>query len=200
MVYEGASFASLAVINGNAALAFADSTVGLLYIYSTDVNGSVWSDPVVVAATNGWTSAGYQPQLAVMADNPAICCQVAETPGKSAPYFARASELQGSAAWNSPAPRSLDERDPCNSGAWTSMAGPAAGTYFVAYYDASNGQLRCATANDGSSCGGWHDAEIVDAGAGNNVGQYCSMAEIGDHPGIAYYDADAEALKYAVQY
>ena len=191
-----ANYASLAVFSGNPAITFTDSTNGLLYVYSTDVNGSVWSNPVVVEDHLDWMQVGLRPCLALMSDRPAICYQVAEMPGRTVPYFARASDPQGAGPWTEPAPLSLDARNPCNSGAWTAMTTTASGS-FVAYYDASNGQLRCTTAVTYNT---WYAAEVVDAGGGNNVGQYCSMADVNGHPGIAYYDADAEALKYTVLY
>jgi len=65
----------------------------------------------------------------------------------------------------------------------------------IAYYDATNGDLKFAinAAADGS--GSWTTSTVASTGS---VGQHCWLAEISGKPAIAYYDATNGDLKFAI--
>ncbi len=83
---------------------------------------------------------------------------------------------------------------PGNVGLYSSLAlNPVTGNPAIAYYDASNGNLKLAEFGGGA----WALA-VVDAPG--NVGQYCSLAfDPAGNPQIAYYDVTNSALKYATR-
>jgi hypothetical protein len=67
----------------------------------------------------------------------------------------------------------------------------------VVYYDLNLGSLWHVWGSDhlGSS---WLDPVLIDDGDGHDVGAFCSLANIGGHPAVAYQDDTAGTLKYAV--
>ena len=192
-----AKYASLAVINGKPAVAFQriSGNGELYYTYSADINGGSWATPIQVH-TDVAAAVGASPGLLYVGGHPAICYHVDAGPSKRRPYYVRNADAQGMGPWDSPYPTPADIRDPVTSGLWISMAVVGSQLY-MAFYDMGDMNLRCAPASDaiGST---WQASDVVDDGGGNDVGLYCSMANVNGHPAIAYYDIDAQALKYAV--
>lgn len=195
-IFDG-EYPMLAIIDGMPGVAFRDYASGAWYVRSLDINGNAWAAPEQVQGLFNVLSAGARPWLTAVAGTPAVSYQVEGIPGAGMfPNYARAADPQGS-MWIAPAPLSLDTRPNPNSGGFSSMAALDGGVY-VAYYDAGNTQLRCIHATDHGTL--WEDPEVIDVGGGNDVGQFVSMAVVDGHAAVAYYDADAEALKYAILY
>jgi hypothetical protein len=63
----------------------------------------------------------------------------------------------------------------------------------VAYYDATNGDLKYIRANNANGTVWGAPVTVTSTG---NVGQYCSMVVVNGNPAIAYYDATAGLIKY----
>jgi hypothetical protein len=70
----------------------------------------------------------------------------------------------------------------------------------IAYYEAAGGELWYATNTSGTNCGPGNAWTCIPVSGGSaDVGRYASMyVDSGKHFHIAYYDAAAEALYYAV--
>ena len=85
-------------------------------------------------------------------------------------------------------------------GQYASLALDGAGNRHIAYYDAGNGDLWYASSSTGSNCGPGGNTWLCYAvSTSSDVGQYASLyVDSGNHFHIAYYDATAEMLKYAV--
>jgi len=192
-----AKYASLAIVNGHPAVAFQrlSGNGELYYTYSTDINGGSWATPIQVY-TDVAAAVGANAELLLVGGHPAIACYVDAGPTKRRPFYVRNADAEGTGPWDSPSPTPADIRDPVTSGLWISMAVVGSQPY-MAFYDMGDMNLRCAPASDaiGST---WQASTVVDDGGGNDVGLYCSMADVNGHPAIAYQDLDALALKYAV--
>lgn len=65
---------------------------------------------------------------------------------------------------------------------------------YVAYFDAANGDLKCARSTDG---GATFSVATVDTGGSSVAGQYTSIAASGAEVHISCYDATSGDLKYA---
>ncbi|GEM_PF-1077868 len=65
----------------------------------------------------------------------------------------------------------------------------------IAYYDATNGDLKFVRATDADGTA-WGTPVTVDAA--DNVGQYTSLLVVNGYPAIAYYDVTNQDLKFAV--
>jgi len=197
----GGHFASLAVIGGVPAVAFQlfSPSALLAYTYANDADGASWVAPLTL--DSGWMGGdetGIRPRLFVVDGNPAVAFQYDShaVPGSS-PYYLRASDAQGTGPWDAPAVMDLADVHPSYSGQYLSAA-VCLGKPAVAYYDQTNGLLVYVSASDASGAS-WPAGKIIDDGGGtNDVGNYCSLAEINGRPAIAYYDTTNETLEYAV--
>jgi hypothetical protein len=84
-------------------------------------------------------------------------------------------------------------------GQYASLAIDALGNRHVAYYDGVNGDLWYAQSGNMVNCGPGNTWLCIPVDAGSDVGQYASLyVDSGYHFHIAYYDATADKLKYAV--
>jgi PKD repeat protein len=84
---------NMAIVNGNPAIAYVNSTYDLIYVGATEPQGTAWAAPVLV--DNGLC---YYCELVVAAGNPAIGFYQA---GGGTPMFVRAIDALG-AAWTAP--------------------------------------------------------------------------------------------------
>ncbi|WOO39301.1 hypothetical protein [Rubellicoccus peritrichatus] len=66
----------------------------------------------------------------------------------------------------------------------------------ISYYDETNGDLKFAINSRADGSGSWTTVTVDDSV--NDVGQECSLAEVDGRPAIAYYDATAADLKFAI--
>jgi hypothetical protein len=87
---------SLAIVNGNPAIAYLDNTnQNLKYVRASDANGTSWGAPLIVDAPG---NTGEHPSLSVVNGNPAICyCDTSN--GKL--RYARATDSNGT-SWGAP--------------------------------------------------------------------------------------------------
>jgi len=85
-------------------------------------------------------------------------------------------------------------------GQYASLALDGAGNRHIAYYDRGNGDLWYATNRSGSNCGpGGNTWTCYPVAVASDVGQYASLyVDNANRFHIAYYDATADKLRYAV--
>lgn len=104
---------------------------------------------------------------------------------------------KSSGSWNKETIEQFREETGLYPGSYTSLAVSSSGRPYISYYEydinLDEGYLKYATLTSGS----WVK-EYVDKSAGDNVGWYTSIALNDDgNPGISYYDAERQNLKYA---
>ncbi|MBE9473696.1 MAG: hypothetical protein IMY85_02310 [Chloroflexi bacterium] len=84
-------------------------------------------------------------------------------------------------------------------GQYASLAIDALGNRHIAYYDGVNGDLEYARTGNPANCGPGNIWLCYPVDAASDVGKYASLyVDNGGHFHIAYYDATADKLKYAV--
>jgi hypothetical protein len=82
-------------------------------------------------------------------------------------------------------------------GMYTDIAVDSNNIAHISYYDESNGALKHAWADLNVPSRSWN-TEVIDSGAGSDVGQHSSLSlDSKDELHIAYYDASAQNLMYA---
>lgn len=163
---------SLAVVNGNPAIAFSYSPAGSLalrFIRANDPNGNSWATMVSVE-----TAGGNYPRLLVVDGQPAIAHYTSTTPRVK---YVRASNADGS-AWG--------------TGVFVSTTGETvtyhsmslvAGLPTIAYYDQTNTRLKLSTASNATGSS-WSTAVVVDAE--NNAGVYNWIVDLNGEPAVSY--------------
>ena len=180
-------YTSMAVVNGNPAVAYYDVTNGdLKYVRATNTNGDAikWGTPVTVASLN---NAGQYASLVVVNGNPAIAYFDATN---SDLMYVRATDANGT-AWGAP----VTVASSGTVGQYASMA-IVNGNPAISYYDATNGDLIYIRATNASGTA-WGAPVTVEST--NTVGQYTSLVIVNGNPAIAYYDATGATkdLRYA---
>lgn len=176
-------YASLALVNGNPAVAYYDLTnQDLKFIRATDAAGTVWGSPVTVASVG---QVGWHASLVVLNGNPAIAYfDLTNTDLK----FVRATNASGT-TWGTAV--TVDSAG--DVGRYASLARLTELNPAIAYYDATNSNLKfvCATDISGTA---WSPPATVDSTG--SVGQYASLAVVSGNPGVAYYDNSNNGLKF----
>ena len=173
---------SLAVVNGNPAISYCDTTNGnLKYVRATDTGGSSWGTPQTVDSAG---DVGRYTSLTVVNGNPAISYRDSTNDDLK---YVWASDPGGS-AWGTP----LIVDGTGSAGYYTSLA-VVNGNPAISYWDWANDDLKYVRATDagGSS---WDTPVIVD-GVGY-VGWYTSLAVVDGNPAISYCDSINGYLKY----
>ncbi|MBN2081032.1 PKD domain-containing protein [bacterium] len=199
---DNCSMPSMDIVNGSPAIAFtrymSEKSI-LCYVHASDPAGAdPWNEPVG-AASDLINDAGVLPSLAEINGNPGISFSTGDY-GSFVfnPYFIRsASATGGAGSWNPIGPKQLASGAYANSFP-TSLT--QIGAYpHVVYYERDSHTLWHVWGTDyvGDT---WMEAEIIDDGGGTNnfVGQYCDVEEVNGRPAVAYWDATADRLKYAV--
>jgi hypothetical protein len=171
---------SLAVINGNPAVAYTGSggigATGLYYVRANDANGSAWGS-VVTLFGGGWSGTSLQ----TVNGNPAIACAYE---GDGNIYYIRATDANGG-GWGGFVGLS--------GGDWPSMQ-IVSGNPAVAFYRNGDACYIRATDADGS---GWGSRKTADNANGTgDVGWYPSLAVVNGRPAIAHYDSTNGDLRY----
>lgn len=206
-------------LNGTPAVAYHDPAGNqLMYVLSNDALGTDWSAPVVVDTTgnvgshlsmelvNGFPAIAYYNESAgalqyVRAVNSAGLTNNLRAPDGT-PNSIPINNLDFQPAWS--ARQTLDSG---NVGQYPSLAVLkdksvlAVNTPAVAYYDAANGNLKYVRANNTTGVGAgspfvpaWGTPQTVVSDG--DVGSYANMVITEGLPGMSYYDADADTLKF----
>lgn len=193
---------SLAVISGIPGVAYTRRDFGdrifLMYVHASDTAGAdPWNDPVV-AWSHAIDDTGFYPSLTELGGTPAISfAHGLVSEGTSRPYAIHSSSATGAiGSWNWPGGTDLsDHRE--QSCAHNSLA-VIDGLPHVVFRDPDSAWLWhvWGTDQDGAE---WFGPVLVDDGfETNDVGKYCSLADVNGHPAVAYHDDTAQILKYAV--
>jgi len=177
--------ASLAVVNGIAAVAYSEGawdSGSLMYIQAAEVTGKWWYDPITVDSQN---SVGAFGSLAIVNGNPAISYYEST---QNYLKYVRATDAYGD-TWGEPV--AVDWAG--SVGEYTSLA-IIDGKPAISYYDSSNRDLKYAWATDinGDT---WGTSATVDSATG--VGKFTSLAVVNGSPAISYYDFYHDDLKFA---
>ncbi|MCC7479548.1 PKD domain-containing protein [bacterium] len=170
---------SLAVVNGQPAISYQDSTnSSLRYVRAKGINGSKWNAAITVDSGG---NTGLNSSLAVINGNPAISYW------SLTDYtlrFARALDANGT-TWGSPLELGQD------LGQFSSLT-EVNGRPAICYSADSVHELRYLRANDADGTN-WGSSVLVDT-----VGSFldCSMNVVNGKPAISYYDSLNQDLRY----
>lgn len=176
---------SLAVVNGNPAMAYRNGSLVIRYRRATDANGTTWGSAITPGMNN--VNSGQEPvTLTIVNGNPAIATFEGFNNNNNAQYI-RASNADGS-AWNTVV--SIDGG--LGGSAQTTMA-YIGGNPAMAYYGKGFGDLLYVRATDAN--GGSWGSEVTVAST-NDVGQNPSLAQVNGNPAISYYDVTNQDLYY----
>jgi hypothetical protein len=177
-------YASLAVVDGNPAIAYYGGT-DLKYVRATDATGSSWGTPLTVDSS-GYV--GLYASLAVVDGYPAIAYY--DGASKYNLKYVRASDASGS-AWGTP----LTVHSSGMVGSYASLY-VVDGRPAIAYYSYSpNLDLKYVRASDATGSS-WPTPLTVDSAG--DVGQHASLAQVDGLPAIAYYDGTNYDLRFAI--
>ena len=172
---------SLAIVDGNPAVAYFDETnLNLEFVRASDISGSTWNSPVTV--DNSGNVSGSFISLVVVDGNPAI----AYRDNADGIQYVRATDATGS-SWGTPV-----DIDGSISGGSPSME-IVNGNPAVAFNDITNSDLEFVRANDATGAT-W--GAVVTVTSTNSVGQAPSLAIVNGRPAIAFYDSTNGDLLY----
>ncbi|MFH0880211.1 MAG: hypothetical protein V2A34_10905, partial [Lentisphaerota bacterium] len=175
---NNAYVASMAIINGNPAMAYFDGdTDQYSFLRATDVNGMSWGRATGVCVNSG---AIGDCSLAEINGNPAIAFYMSNRL-----YYARATDAGGD-SWG--APLAVDSHQTTGYGACLRVV---AGYPAIAYANASN-RLFFVLAADASG-GAWGTPVMV---ATNQVSESLWLAVIATNPAICYQSGTSDDLFY----
>ena len=171
---------SLAVVAGNPALVYCDSSLGLYYARNANANGTgAWT-------TNRVSTAGRSDaSLAVVLGTPSVSFFDADTRTLS---FARNANVSGTGAWT------ITTVDSANRAGFNSSLAVVAGNPAIAYFNDATDDLMFARCTTADGTGAWTITTVDSAG---RTGEAQSLAVVNGAPAIAYYDFDERALRYA---
>ncbi len=187
------SFSSIALIGGFPAVAYYDEANGQLrYVRASDLSGTVWNAPTpVVAHTSVGDTVGYSPQLVYVEGRPAVF--FLDITNNSVLYK-RADDNQGT-AWTGLA--------------WAATLGGAnsfssvSATVFAdgkpaAAYATSDGSLTLCTITtpDGSTA----DYSLIEVPVVGKTFINPSLAEVGGHHAVSYYESTNQDLLFSMRY
>lgn len=139
---------SVAIVNGNPAIAYTNGNAGfpsggLMYVRANDPNGDTWGTPVLV---DGTPDAGYGPMLKVVNGKPAIAYQ--RIPFNTVHYYVQALDADG-LGWGAPVQITVI----ATSASATSALSVVNGYPAIAYRSSTDVTYRRALDADGTSWG-----------------------------------------------
>jgi hypothetical protein len=181
-------YLSMALVNGNPAIAYYDETSGdLKYCRALTTNGGTWGAPVV-AHVGGASLVGKFPSLAVVNGRPAVAYYDESADDLK---YVRANDING-ATWGSP----LTLSSLGNVGLYPQLK-VVNGRPAIAYWDAYTNSLQFLRAADADGAS-WPSLPVtVDQGASTNiVGEYPSLEIVNGYPAIAYRARTLDVLRY----
>lgn len=181
-------FNSLAIVNGNPAIAYRDETTAdLYYIRANDALGSSWSSPVLVDGAA--SSAGAWCSLAVINGNPAIS-YYDETNLSLRYAYSSSSNGTSLGDWTNVLV------DTGYVGTFSSLA-LINGFPAISYRDETNNNLKYAWSSQANGSSGWNNLTID--GSSGWSGAYTSLALVNNRPAIAYNKGNALRYAYSSQ-
>ena len=173
---------SLAVVNGNPAIAYYDAdNRNLKYVRAKDAEGDSWEIPIIV---DGSGDVGGYAFLTVVSGNPTISYY--DQTNDSLKYV-RADDADGS-LWGTP----VTVDGTTHSAHFTCMA-VVNGNPAISYYDGANYDLKYVRASDADGSA-WASPVTLDSAG--DVGAHNSIAVVNGNPAISYSDNTNNALKY----
>jgi len=184
-------YTSMAIVNGNPAISYYDSTNGdLKYARNSAADGSgTWAivsvDGTGIAPASS-NSVGQYTSLAVIGGNPAIAYNDATATDLK---YVRATDADGT-AWGAPVFAEVSANSVGTSTSLISLNGGPA----ISYYTSSAGDLKFARNSAADGSGAWTVTTVDSAGF---VGLFTSLAIVGGNPAISYSDSTNTALKFA---
>ncbi len=186
------SYTSLAVIGGNPAISYYDSSVGeLKYAWAPNSTGTgAWT--ILSVDGNGTPPAssntvGQYTSLISLNGGPAISYYDTTTHDLK---IARNSAANGSGTWTIVTVESAGD-----VGSYTSLE-IIGGNPAISHHDATNGDLKFGRNSAADGSGTWSSTSI-EAGPPGVAGEYASQAVIGGNPAMSYYDTATDDLKFA---
>ena len=181
-------YLSMALVNGNPAIAYYDETSGdLKYCRALTTNGGTWGAPVV-AHVGGASLVGKYPSLAVVNGRPAVAYYDDSADDLK---YVRADDANGT-TWPTP----LTVASAGNVGQYAQLK-VVNGRPAIAYWDATANSLQFMRATDADGAS-WGLSVTVDQGASTNVvGEYPSLEIVNGNPAIAYRARTLDVLRYS---
>jgi hypothetical protein len=182
-------FNSMAVVNGNPAIAYFDGgNNDLMYIQSYDAQGSGWPASGLIVESDGLV--GHYTSLAVVNGVPAIAYQ---HQGSGELRYQTAKDVNG-AAWNDPV--IVDEIGVVGRFASLQVVGGVPAIAYNLYQEnVDDPSIRLMYAWAQNETGTLWNMPITTDGR-ERVGEYITLLDVNGKPGIAYFDRDA-GLRYA---
>jgi PKD-like domain/Secretion system C-terminal sorting domain/Ig-like domain CHU_C associated len=171
---------AMQIINGNPAIAYYDQTnQDLKYVRASDGSGAAWGTPITVDATG---IVGSNTSLQIVNGTPAISYY--DNTNQDLKYV-RSADGTG-AAWNTPI--TVDATG-IVANTYTSMQ-VVNGNPAIAYYNATNADLKFIRAGDASGLGWATPAITFDVpGQTATTGTYNSTQLVNGNPAMSYYNS-----------
>jgi len=179
-------FSSLALVNGNPAIAYFDASNGRLkYVRALDAGGTSWGAAIVVDTGSSYGSAnvGQFASLAVINGRPAIAYYDANLKHL---MFVHASDANG-VAWGTPL-----TVDPVADRGQNATLKIVNGRPAIFYYDATATSPLYIHAADADGLT-WGSPGILDGGT--QVGRYGTLNDVNGNPSVTYSDTANGLLK-----
>jgi hypothetical protein len=187
---------SLAIIQGNPAVAYTDTTNGARLVYqrassSDGKDPADWIAPIMVEDVSN--DVGWLPDLEQVNGSPAICYV---DRGNQQVHYAQSTTNDGMGEfdWLNRVTVSLPSDEP-----WYNSMTIVNGNPAIAYYDGSalgkNLLYVRSTTPDGASAVDWNQRCGVDTTG--DTGLYCSLATINGDPALAWFNQTDGLMRYA---
>ncbi len=175
--YRAGQTVSLAIVDGNPAIAYLDvDNWDLKYVRATDVDGAAWGTPIII---DGAGSPGVDLSLAVVDGNPAVAyCEA----GNEDLKFARATNAAGT-AWGTPITIDGASDQAGRSAKLAVVNGRPAVAYRA--YTGSARELRFVRATNAAGTA-WGTPLTVDSGDHVTSNTSLSLAIVDGNPAIAH--------------
>ncbi|MCB9659445.1 MAG: hypothetical protein H6726_17505 [Sandaracinaceae bacterium] len=183
------SQSDLAIVGGQPAIAYYDATNGELRFAVR--SGNAFSDVLIDADGDGTsTDVGQRPSLAVLANGQPVVTYYDATNAEL-----RFAERSAAGVWSDVLIDADGDGTSTNVGSYSDLIVLANGNPAVAYYDATNTELRFAQRVSGT----WSDM-LIDAdgdGTSTAVGEYPGIVELANGIGVSYSDDTNSELRFA---
>jgi Concanavalin A-like lectin/glucanases superfamily/Secretion system C-terminal sorting domain len=175
---------SLKIVQGNPAIAYEDGSDGaLMYVRSSDLNGTTWNIPQRVYSVN---SAGQEPLMQIVNGNPSIVFSIT---GLKLLYV-RANDA-GGASWGTP----IDLDIPILSNSAESSFEIINGKPAISFRNTYTSMLSYIRANDVNGTSWGTKVDVAENG-GSSFRTRTSLTTVNGNPAIAYTERLCGCIKY----